>query len=297
MTTAQSARLGNRRVELGRTSRPRRGDEGRAHRRADRRGSRSRREIACWNSGPVPARSRCGWRAVRPGGSVLASDVAPGMVELIRASAAGHPGDRGGADRCVRHRARRRGPFDAIAFRMGLMLLPEPARALAECRRVLAPGGRIAIAVWAGPQFNPWLTTVGISAMMQGLMPAGPPTGPGNPFSLADPGEFEAVVTAAGFTDVDVRAIDGSRRSRRPTSTSTPCASWHHRWPRRCRARRPRCLPRCARQPRACWRSSDTDDGLRIPLRALLYRPPHLTRAPGGGAKCLEWRMSRHSPP
>ncbi len=207
--------------------------------------------------------------AVRPGGSVLASDVAPGMVELIRATAAGHP-EIEVAQLDAYDIALADGSFDAIAFRMGLMLLPEPARALAECRRVLAPGGRIAIAVWAGPQFNPWLTTVGISAMMHGLMPAGPPTGPGNPFSLADPGEFESVVTAAGFTDVGVRAIDGIASF---TTTdehfdtvrflAPPLAAALSSAP-------PEVLAEVRAATAGMLAKFDTDDGLRVPLRALL---------------------------
>jgi SAM-dependent methyltransferase len=207
--------------------------------------------------------------AVHPGGSVLASDVAPGMVELIRAGAAGHP-EIEVAQIDANDIPLAGGSFDAIAFRMGLMLLPEPARALAECRRVLAPGGRIAIAVWAGPQFNPWLTTLAISAMMQGLMPAGPPTGPGNPFSLAEPAEFEAVVTAAGFTGVDVRAIDGVasfstadehfdtvRFLAPPLAAALSNAS-------------PEVLAEVRAATAAMVEKFRAADGLRIPLRALL---------------------------
>jgi SAM-dependent methyltransferase len=207
--------------------------------------------------------------AVRPGGSVLASDVAPGMVELIRASAAGHP-EIEVAQIDAYDIPRADGSFDAIAFRMGLMLLPEPARALAGCRRVLATGGRIAVAVWAGPQFNPWLTTVGISAMMQGLMPAGPPTGPGNPFSLADPAELDAVVTAAGFSEVEVRAIDGIasfsttdehfdtvRFLAPPLAAALSSAS-------------PEVLGEVRAATAGMVEKFRTEDGLRIPLRALL---------------------------
>jgi SAM-dependent methyltransferase len=145
--------------------------------------------------------------AIQPGGTLVASDIAPGMVELIRAATAGRPGVRvaeiDAADIPLDD-----GSLDAVVFRMGLMLLVEPAVALAEMRRVLAPGGRIGVAVWAGPQDNPWLTTVGMAAMMHGLVQGGPPVGPGAPFSLADPDVLQALVTDAGFSGVQVRPVD-----------------------------------------------------------------------------------------
>lgn len=145
--------------------------------------------------------------AIQPGGTLVASDVAPGMVELIRAATEGRSGVRVAEidaanipleDHCV----------DAVAFRMGLMLLVEPAPALGEMRRVLAQNGRVALAVWAGPQDNPWLTSVGMAAMMHGLVQGGPPVGPGMPFSLADPDALRRLVEEAGFSAVQVRAID-----------------------------------------------------------------------------------------
>jgi ubiquinone/menaquinone biosynthesis C-methylase UbiE len=145
-------------------------------------------------------------RAVGPTGSVLATDVAQGMVELLRETTAGLANvqvsrvdalDIDLPDDSV----------DAIVFRMGLMFLAQPDRALAECRRVLRPSGRLVVAVWAGPEQNPWLASVGMSVMMHGLWAGGPPTMPGAVFSLADPTALQRLVADSGFSAVAVQEV------------------------------------------------------------------------------------------
>jgi SAM-dependent methyltransferase len=149
--------------------------------------------------------------AVRPEGSVLASDAADGMVRLLEARLGGLPGvDTGQIDAASIPLPD--ASVDVVVFRMGLMLMTEPEVALQEMRRVLRPGGRIAVAVWGGPQDNPWMVTVGMAAMMQGLVQGGPPVGPGGPFSLADPVELEKLVRGAGFSEVSVVAVDSTHR-------------------------------------------------------------------------------------
>jgi SAM-dependent methyltransferase len=142
----------------------------------------------------------------RPGGRVIASDLAAGMVELIRSTVAGQDGLE-----AVQLDARAidlpDDSVDAVVFRMGLMLVADPSAAMAEIRRVLVPGGRTAVAVWAGPEGNPWMTSVGMSAMMQGLVSL-PPVAPGGPFSLADPAHIEQLCRDAGFAEVSVASVD-----------------------------------------------------------------------------------------
>ena len=46
--------------------------------------------------------------------------------------------------------------FDAVISRIALMLFPNPAKALAEMRRVLKPGGRVAVIVFSAIEKNPY---------------------------------------------------------------------------------------------------------------------------------------------
>lgn len=144
---------------------------------------------------------------VGPAGSVVATDVAPGMVALVRRTTAGlanvEVAQLDALDITLPAES-----VDAVVFRMGLMFADRPEVALRECLRVLAPAGRLGLAVWAGPEHNPWMTCVGMSAMMHGLVSGGPPTGPGGVFSLGDPAALERVVRTAGFEELTLREVD-----------------------------------------------------------------------------------------
>lgn len=168
---------------------------------------------------------------VGPTGSVVLSDIAPGMVDVASRRNGVHANvevavlDASAIDRPP-------ASFDIVACRMGLMFTPDPSVALAEIRRVLAVGGRLGALTWAGPEHNPWMTCVGMAAMMNGLVGGGPPIGPGGIFSLGDPGHLEALVARAGFADVAVdeiavtfRADDLDSHIARVSSLAGPLAS------------------------------------------------------------------------
>ena len=67
---------------------------------------------------------------------------------------------------------------------------------------MLDTSGRVGVLTWAGMEHNPWMTCVGMAAMMNGLVSGGPPIGPGGIFSLGDPTELERLAKGAGFVDV-----------------------------------------------------------------------------------------------
>jgi SAM-dependent methyltransferase len=137
-------------------------------------------------------------------GSILATDVAPGMVE-----AAKRRGLAGVEHRVLDMQALELpdGAFDKVACRFGYMLVPDRAAAFAETRRVLRPGGRLAFATWAPAQRNPWATPFGPSLVSRGLLEAPEPGQPGQ-FALGDPETIEAAVRGAGFEDVVIREVD-----------------------------------------------------------------------------------------
>jgi SAM-dependent methyltransferase len=100
---------------------------------------------------------------------------------------------------------------DAILCRWGVMLLVDPDAALLECRRVLAPGGRIALAVWDEPARNPWATIPSAALIALGHVEPPPPAGPGM-FALAAPGALADRLGDTGFLEPVVEALELPRR-------------------------------------------------------------------------------------
>lgn len=100
---------------------------------------------------------------------------------------------------------------DAVLCRWGLMLIVDPEAAAREIRRVLASGGRAALAVWDEPEKNPWATVP--SGVMVELGHMQPPDSdrPGM-FALAGDGRLSELLHDAGFTDVQVSPVALERR-------------------------------------------------------------------------------------
>src|SRR5262249_53143278 len=92
---------------------------------------------------------------------------------------------------------------DRVVCRWGYMLMPHPAVALAETRRVLRPAGRLAFAVWATGDRNPWITVPGRILVEHRHIPAPEPGEPGM-FVLGDKDNLRAIVEGAGFAIVEI---------------------------------------------------------------------------------------------
>ena len=88
--------------------------------------------------------------AASTAGSLTGVDVSPGMVELASADLRAAGVD--GVELRVMDAERLEFPdagFDAVTAAFLLFFLPHPERAAAEFRRVLRPGGRVAVSTWA----------------------------------------------------------------------------------------------------------------------------------------------------
>jgi SAM-dependent methyltransferase len=144
---------------------------------------------------------------IAPGGVLISSDAVDEMVDVARARAEelgvtnaefrtidGEWIDLPTAD------------LDGVIARWGYMLMADPATALGETRRVLRPGGRVALAAWTDPKENPWSSAPMAELVAMGAIEP-PDLDEPNMFAFRDPGRIQTLLEEAGFTDIAVEQI------------------------------------------------------------------------------------------
>jgi len=149
---------------------------------------------------------------VAPGGTLISTDAAAPMVEVARERAS-----KLGVENVEFRQLDLQwidldtASVDAVLCRWGLMFAADPGAALQEVRRVLRPGGRAALAVWAEPERNPWATIPTRALVELGHVAPPDPDAPGM-FALADSQRLHELVEGAGFLDVFVEPLELERR-------------------------------------------------------------------------------------
>ena len=145
-------------------------------------------------------------KRVGPTGSVLATDISANILDYAMHAAAA----QGVTNLTTRvmdgeHLELPDSSVDVVLSRVGLIYFPDQQHALAEMRRVLRPGGRVAAMVYATAPQNPFFSIpVGIIRRRAQLPP--PPGQPG-PFSLGGDGVLDEAYRRAGFRDIVVETI------------------------------------------------------------------------------------------
>jgi enediyne biosynthesis protein CalE5 len=146
---------------------------------------------------------------VAPEGSVLHSDFSEEMVNVAR--------ERFRSERVDGIESRvidaeqidlPDGSMDVVVCRMGYMFTSDPAMALRESARVLAPDGRLALAVWTDAPSNPWASLPMQTVAVELNLPPPPPGAPGL-WALGDQHELEGLLRDAGLDEIRVEVLDG----------------------------------------------------------------------------------------
>ncbi|MEO5723974.1 MAG: methyltransferase domain-containing protein [Ilumatobacteraceae bacterium] len=149
-------------------------------------------------------------RMVGSTGEAVGVDIAPAMVAAARRLAGGlglenvrflH------ADAQVSQIAE--GRFDDAFSRFGVMFFDDPGSAFRNIRAMLKPGGQLAFSCWQNIFANEWMFIPGSAVIaVTGSLPPMPAEGQPGPFSLSDPTLIRAVLSDAGFTDVEVTPLN-----------------------------------------------------------------------------------------
>jgi ubiquinone/menaquinone biosynthesis C-methylase UbiE len=136
---------------------------------------------------------------VGPTGHVTAADLSPAMVEKAR-DRFGHAKNASAAVEDGQALSFSEGSFDAVVCSLGLMFFPDPLRGLTEFRRVLRPGGRVAVSVNTVPErsYNTRIN-LAIARYVPSLAEAA-----ARVFSLGDELKLRSLFEAAHFQDVEI---------------------------------------------------------------------------------------------
>jgi ubiquinone/menaquinone biosynthesis C-methylase UbiE len=162
--------------------------------------------------------------AARAGASVLATDFAPGMVDLLRPRLAEEGLEAEVAEMDGQALDLPDASFDAAASLFGLIFFPDLAAGAAELRRVLHVGGRAAVAAWGPHGFA--LSSLAVEALLRiGVDQPGRTTLPAA-FRLSDPARLEALLIDAGFSDVVVEQLEHAHPIADPAALFRAIPSW-----------------------------------------------------------------------
>ena len=152
--------------------------------------------------------------AVLPEGcAIVATDLNPGMLEQARAVGSARPLEWQTAD--AQQLPFDDGSFDAVVCQFGVMFFPDKAKAFAEARRVLRPGGAFLFNAWDRIEDNEFADVV--MAALATVFPADPPRFMARtPHGYHDTSVIAGDLANGGFATVpEISTV--TRRSRAPS--------------------------------------------------------------------------------
>jgi ubiquinone/menaquinone biosynthesis C-methylase UbiE len=154
------------------------------------------------------------------------------------------------------------GEFDTVLCQQGLQFFPDRAAALREMKRVLRPGGTLALSVWGRPEKSPHVGV--ICDVFSEYFGEDSTTIFRVACSLSDPRVLQDLVQDAGFSNIRIRS--GIKIARHPSLAELlpayfsvfPVAAQISAMPEGERTR----MFRCMESKLAAWREGD---GLAVP--------------------------------
>lgn len=155
-------------------------------------------ELACGTGDPGITVAK----TVGPHGHVVATDLAPQMLEIARENAA-KAGVTNMTFEVVDAHALPypEASFDRVTCRLGVMYFWNCSQALREIRRVLKPGGLAAFIAWGPVEHNEYMRAA-MAPFKHRQPPPTPPPGAPFPYRFGAPGSLSTELRDAGFSSV-----------------------------------------------------------------------------------------------
>lgn len=145
-------------------------------------------------------------RRVAPAGAVTGVDCNEGMLGVARRLSPEVDWRVGAAEALPFED----GAFDAVGCQFALMFFDDRVKALAELRRVVKPGGRIAIAVWDSLERTPGYRAM--TDLLRRLFGERTAAALGAPFCLGDRDELAALLAEGGVEGARIETQVGTAR-------------------------------------------------------------------------------------
>lgn len=145
-------------------------------------------------------------RLAEGGANVAAVDFSEGMVSRIaeRAAAAGRPIEALAMDGQALEFPD--ASFDAALSVFGVILFPDAARGLAEMRRVVTRGGKVAVVTWTRPECYELATE--LRAAVLSVWPDQPAAPLPAQLRFREAADFRSLFLAAGFEEVEITTVE-----------------------------------------------------------------------------------------
>jgi len=136
-------------------------------------------------------------------GHVVGIDVSPDMLVVARRVGPGIDWREGNASALPLRNGEQ---FDAVVCQQGLQFFPDKTAAVAQMRRALAPGGRLAVATWRSDDEIPFFPELRrVAERHLGAIAD-------QRYSFGDGAQLEVLVRDAGFDDVRSKTISRTIR-------------------------------------------------------------------------------------
>lgn len=138
---------------------------------------------------------------IQPGGSVVGQDINPAMLAVASSLLPAQDGQVAWQEAPAEHIPFPDQSFDLVLCQQGMQFFSDWAAAAGEMYRVLRENGRVGIEAWQGIQTLPLYE--GIFDTVNAVIPVSEESIQMG-FRLGDPEALSGILTAAGFTGVDV---------------------------------------------------------------------------------------------